>query len=107
MIKLSEEAAKEIKRLRQQEGIGEEFALRCGCVGGGCSGLSYTLGFDKEIMDTDISEEQHGITVICDNKSNIYLSEATLEFSKELINGGFRFINPLAKSTCGCGKSFS
>lgn len=106
MIQLSEEAAKEVKRLQEENEDLKDYYLRCGVMGGGCAGLSYALGFDKDTTDTDIIEEQHGIKVVCDNKSNLYINQATLEFSKELIGGGFKFLNKNAKN-CGCGKSFN
>lgn len=106
MIQISEETANEVKRIKQEQNL-EDYFLRCGVIGGGCAGLSYSLGFDKTITENDIIEEQHGIKVVCDNKSNLYISKATLEFSKDLLGGGFKFINPMAKSTCGCGQSFS
>lgn len=107
MIHLSEEAANEVQRLKKKEKLGE-FYLRCGVQGGGCSGLSYTLGFDKEKNEeTDHEFEQHGVKILVDNKSHLYLDGASLEFSKELLGGGFKFLNPNAKTTCGCGESFS
>jgi iron-sulfur cluster assembly protein len=105
MITITEEAASEAKRLMEQEKL-DGYVLRVGVQGGGCSGLSYTLGFDKSINDTDQIFEEHGIKLVCDNKSYLYLNNATLEYVKDLMGGGFKFNNPNAKSTCGCGSSF-
>lgn len=106
MITITEEAAAEAKRLMEQEKL-EGYVLRVGVQGGGCAGLSYTLGFDKNVTDTDIVMEEHGLKIVCDNKSMLYLNGATLEYVKDLMGGGFKFNNPNARSTCGCGSSFS
>ncbi len=105
-IHISEVAANEVKRLIEQENL-EGYVLRVGVQGGGCAGLSYTLGFDKNVNDTDTIFEEHGIKLVCDNKSGLYLSGATLDYAKDLMGGGFKFVNPNAKSTCGCGSSFA
>jgi len=106
MITISEDAAAEAKRLMEQEKL-EGYVLRVGVQGGGCAGLSYTLGFDKAVNDADHVIEEHGIKLVCDNKSMLYLNDANLEYVKDLMGGGFKFVNPNAKSTCGCGSSFS
>ena len=106
MISITPEAAAEAKRLLEQEKI-DGYVLRVGVQGGGCSGLSYTLGFDKSVNDSDQVIEEHGIKLVCDNKSYLYLQNAKLEYVKDLMGGGFKFSNPNAKSTCGCGSSFS
>ena len=98
-------AAEEVKKLIAQEnkpGIG----LRLGVKGGGCSGLSYDLGFTlKDEGDTIIDHE--GFQVFMDPKSLIYLKGMELDFQGGLQGKGFVFVNPNAKSTCGCGESFS
>jgi iron-sulfur cluster assembly protein len=105
-IKITELAASEVKRLIEQEKL-EGYVLRIGVQGGGCAGLSYTLGFDKNIVETDVIYEEYGVKMVCDNKSGLYLNGATLDYAKDLMGGGFRFVNPNAKSTCGCGSSFA
>ncbi len=106
MIKLTESAIKEIKRLKEEKNL-QNHVLRIGVQGGGCSGLSYTLGFDTEIKDNDKVFEIEGIKVVVDQKSLLYLSGTTLTYEHSLMGGGFRFENPNASRTCGCGESFS
>ena len=106
MIKLSETAAAEIKRLLVQENK-EEWGLRVGVVGGGCSGLSYTLAFDETPKNNDSVFDIEGVKVYCDPKSYLFLNGMTLDFSDELLTGGFKFVNPNAKKSCSCGTSFS
>ena len=105
-IHISETAANEVKRLIEAEKL-EGYLLRVGVQGGGCAGLSYTLGFDKNVNENDMIIEEHGIKVVCDNKSGLYLSGSTIDYTRDLLGGGFKFVNPNAKSTCGCGSSFS
>lgn len=105
-VTMTEAAIKEVKRLMNVQGI-TEGGLRLGVKGGGCSGLSYTLNFDEKITPHDTVHEIDGIKVIMDPKSAIYLAGIQLDFFKDLTGGGFRFINPNAQKTCGCGESFS
>lgn len=105
-IHISEIAAEEVKRLVEKENL-DGYVLRVGVQGGGCAGLSYTLGFDKSINDNDVVHEEHGVQVVCDNKSALYLNGAVLDYAKDLLGGGFKFVNPNAKTTCGCGSSFA
>jgi iron-sulfur cluster assembly protein len=106
-ITLTEKAAAEIKRIKAQNNIPEANALRVGVKGGGCSGLSYVLGFDSDDRKGDKVFELHGITVRVDPKSLFYLSGTELDFSDGLNGKGFVFNNPNANKTCGCGSSFS
>lgn len=106
-ITLTEKAAAEIRRIKEQNNIPETNALRVGVKGGGCSGLSYVLGFDSEDRKGDKIFELHGITVRVDAKSLFYLSGTELDFSDGLNGKGFVFNNPKANKTCGCGSSFS
>lgn len=106
MIELTPKAADEVRRLLQLEGK-ESWGLRVGVVGGGCSGLSYTLAFDETPKETDSVTEQNGIKLFVDPKSFLFLSGMKLDYSSDLLNGGFQFINPNAKRTCSCGSSFS
>ena len=106
MIQLTDVAKEEVKKLIEQQNKPGAF-LRVGVKGGGCSGLSYDVQFDDKINEYDRVYEINGVKVVCDSKSFIYLDGMAIDFSKELVGGGFKFINPNATGTCGCGTSFS
>jgi iron-sulfur cluster assembly protein len=106
IISLTDAAVKEVKRLINVQGV-EEGGLRLGVKGGGCSGLSYTINFDEKIGQYDQVQEVEGVKVIIDAKSAIYLQGTQLDYQKDLMGGNFKFINPNANKTCGCGESFS
>jgi iron-sulfur cluster assembly protein len=105
-IKITEKAVKEVKKIMSENDIPENYGLRVGVKGGGCSGLSYTLGFDSEAKAGDTVIENNDIKLFVDGKSLFYLSGTTLDFSDGLNGKGFIFNNPNAKKTCGCGESF-
>jgi iron-sulfur cluster assembly protein len=105
---LSELAAKEVKKIiADQELDPAKVHLRVGVKGGGCSGFSYILDLTESVKETDEVMEMHGVRIICDPKSLLYLSGVTVDFRDELMGRGFVFNNPNATSTCGCGSSFS
>ncbi|MBY0312343.1 MAG: iron-sulfur cluster insertion protein ErpA [Phycisphaerales bacterium] len=107
-IILSESAAREIRNIIQQQELdADKIRLRVGVKGGGCSGFSYLLDLTETQKDTDEMVEQHGIKVIIDPKSLLYLSGTTVDFKDEIMGRGFVFNNPNATSSCGCGSSFS
>lgn len=106
-LALSEAAAEQIKELRAAQHLGDAVFLRMGVKGGGCSGLSYLLEFDTELGQHDRQFEIEGIKIVCDAKSYLYLTGTTLDYVKQGLTGGFTFVNPNAKSSCGCGTSFS
>ena len=106
MIQLTDMAKQEVKKLIEQQGNPGAF-LRVGVKGGGCSGLSYEVKFDDKMNEYDRTYEIGGVKVVCDSKSFIYLDGMAIDYSKELVGGGFKFINPNATGTCGCGTSFS
>jgi iron-sulfur cluster assembly protein len=106
MIQLSESAEKAILKLRAEQSRPDSF-FRIGVKGGGCSGMTYDVKFDDARSEADRVFELKGIKVISDVKSLLYLDGMTIDFSTELVGGGFRFINPKANGTCGCGTSFS
>ncbi len=106
VVTISEAALKEVKRLMNVQGI-TEGGLRLGVKGGGCSGLSYTVNFDDNVGQYDTVYEVDGIKLIVDAKSAIYLQGTQLDFLKDLTGGAFKFVNPNAQKTCGCGESFS
>lgn len=105
-IKVTEKAAKEIKRIMAENNVSSEFGLRVGVKGGGCSGLSYTMAFDSAPKPGDKIIESNGIKIFIDGKSHFYLSGTELDFSDGLNGRGFVFHNPNATRTCGCGSSF-
>ncbi len=105
-ITLSENAANEVKRIVEQQELGDVF-LRVGVTGGGCSGFSYSLGFDKEFDEkVDAKTEHHGISMVVDKKSSLYLDGTTVDFYESIEKRGFTFDNPNAVKSCGCGSSF-
>ena len=106
-LTLSEDAVKQVKELKQTQNLPDNAFLRMGVKGGGCSGMSYSLEFDSEMGPHDREFEVDGIKVVCDKKSYLYLNGTTLDYVKEGLQGGFTFVNPQAKSSCGCGTSFS
>ena len=105
---LSETAAREIKTIiEQQELDSDKVRLRVGVKGGGCSGFSYLLDLTETQKESDELFEQHGVKIIVDPKSMLYLSGVTVDFKDEIMGRGFVFNNPNATSSCGCGSSFS
>jgi iron-sulfur cluster assembly protein len=108
MITMTEKAVKEIKRILVTDPAAKGASLRVQVVGGGCSGMSYKLGFDNAPQAiNDKAFEKDGVTVLIDPKSFLYLSGTELDFTDGLTGTGFVFKNPNAKRTCGCGSSFS
>jgi iron-sulfur cluster assembly protein len=105
-IKITPKAVEEVKKIRKENNIPENFGLRVGVKGGGCSGLKYSLGFDVEQKEGDTVIEQNGIKLFVDGKSLFYLSGTELDFTNGLNGKGFVFNNPNATKTCGCGESF-
>ena len=107
-IQITEKAKKEIIRIQASSSENEQSILRVRVIGGGCSGLSYKLDFDKEPpTKQDKILEFDGLKVIVDTKSILFLGGTELDFSDGLNGKGFVFNNPNAKRTCGCGNSFS
>lgn len=107
-ITCTSKAIAEVKRLIAADPTTVGSHLRVMVVGGGCSGMSYKLGFEKaEIAAGDKVFEFDGVKVVCDGKSFLYLAGTELDFSDGLNGTGFTFNNPNAKRTCGCGSSFS
>ena len=105
-LALTEKASTHVKRLMEDQNLHGVF-LRMGVKGGGCSGLSYSLEFDSELGPHDKKFDVDGVQIVCDAKSYLYLNGVTLDYVTEGLQGGFTFINPQAKSSCGCGTSFS
>ena len=107
MVEVTEIAAEKIAALLDEDGKRETHALRMKVVGGGCSGLQYQLCFDDELREIDHQVEAHGIRVVIDEKSALYLVGSVLNFVDTLQESGFKIENPNATNSCGCGESFA
>ena len=111
-ILITNDAIEQISNLLKNQT--DKKALRVGVRSGGCSGMSYTMDFigadeinvDDKVYNYSLNAEQ-SLQVVCDPKSLLYIYGMQLDFSKELIGGGFNFVNPNASQTCGCGSSFA
>ncbi|OGX28846.1 MAG: hypothetical protein A3B78_02685 [Omnitrophica WOR_2 bacterium RIFCSPHIGHO2_02_FULL_67_20] len=107
MITLTPAAAQEVKRLMEKEHK-PNLGLRLGVKGGGCSGLSYVVALEEAVpKQFDSVFEQEGVKVLVDAKSHLYLDGTTVDYKNGLVGGGFEFLNPNAKKSCGCGSSFT
>ena len=104
---LTAKAAEKVKEIRVEENIEDTYALRLKVQGGGCSGFSYDLYFDLPQEDVDQTLESHGVKLLCDQMSLMYLMGTEIDYVEGLHGAGFKFNNPNVKSTCGCGSSFS
>ena len=107
VVVLTPKAVEMVKQLRVKEGLPDAHALRVSVVGGGCSGFSYQLGFDEQPQEGDQVLEYGGVRVLVDPTSAEHLAGTEIDFVSSLHGGGFRFSNPKANHTCGCGSSFS
>jgi iron-sulfur cluster assembly protein len=105
-IDLTERAAMQVQKLKTENSIPADHGLRLSVKGGGCSGLSYVLGFDEKPRENDRVFHLHGVSVFVDPKSLFYISGTVLDFNDGLNGKGFVFNNPKATRTCGCGSSF-
>lgn len=105
-ILVTVKAIGEVKKIKEQNNIPDDYGLRFGVKGGGCSGMSYSLGFDAAPRDNDRIMEAEGVRIFIDNKSIFYLMGVTLDYTDGLTGRGFTFNNPRAAKTCGCGSSF-
>ncbi|MCI0532290.1 MAG: iron-sulfur cluster assembly accessory protein [candidate division Zixibacteria bacterium] len=106
MINISDKAVSEVKRIMNKENASGKY-LRLGVESGGCSGLNYKMSFDQNKGEQDKIFEFDGVKVVVDLRSMLYLMGMTLDYTGELLGGGFKFVNPNAKKSCGCGHSFS
>lgn len=107
-ITLTERAAEEVRKAREANKLDNSMNLRIGVRGGGCSGFDYVMHFDNKFDEsTDSKFECNGIQVIVDRKSVLYLEGLTIDWYESLEKRGFKFENPNATKTCGCGNSFS
>ncbi len=107
-IELTEKAAAEVKRIVAEQNLPEKLYLRLRVVGGGCSGFQHKLDLDPQVSDKlDETFETHGVPVVIDKRSLLYMSGVKVDFHDDLNKRGFSITNPNAKTTCGCGSSFS
>ena len=105
---LTERAAKEIQRVIAEQKFPDTVWVRIGAKGGGCSGFTYVLDFDRsQPTEFDLTFPQHGVNVVVDKKSEFFIGGTTLDFNDGLLDRGFVFKNPQATGSCGCGTSFS
>ena len=105
-IVVTKDAVKKLKNVMKSDDKEDHF-LRMSVEGGGCSGMTYKMDFDKQQKEFDKVFESNGLKVICDLKSWLYLKDVRIDYSDDLLNGGFKIKNPNAERTCGCGTSFS
>lgn len=106
-IAITEKAAEEVRRVQVEQKFEDDMFLRIGVAGGGCSGFNYTLSFDNAFDEkADSKFDLHGVAVVVDKKSALYLDGTTVDWYDGLEKRGFTFENPNAVKTCGCGSSF-
>lgn len=106
MIEVTKRAAERLKEIQVHEEI-VGHGVRLGVLGGGCSGLTYSMNFDESPKDNDSVIELHGLQFFIDPKSYLFINGIELDYSDELLTGGFKFNNPNAQRSCSCGTSFS
>ncbi|HHY71771.1 MAG TPA: iron-sulfur cluster assembly accessory protein [Bacillus bacterium] len=104
-IIITEAAVNQIFHMMKEEG-NENLLLRIGVKGGGCSGLSYGMGFEEEKSDEDLLFTQHGLKVLVDNNDAPILNGVKIDYKQNMMGGGFTIDNPNAIASCGCGSSF-
>ncbi|MCY3999705.1 MAG: iron-sulfur cluster assembly accessory protein [Bacteroidetes bacterium] len=106
-LKITHRAGQQIRAVAHQENVDLDHAhVRLAVIQGGCSGLTYDLGWDTEIREGDVHIELDGLSVIVDRRSGLYLEGTELDFTDGLEGKGFHFSNPQASRTCACGESF-
>ena len=107
VVTLTPYAVEMVRKVRAREGLSDRAALRVAVVGGGCSGFSYHLDFDEQAQEGDQVIEYEDVQVRVDPTSAQYLRGVQIDYVSSLHGGGFKFVNPNATHTCGCGSSFS
>ena len=107
MMTVTDSAAREIKRIIEEQDKPEGTALRLYVQAGGCAGMSYGMDFEEEPRENDKTLEINGVKVYMDPKSYLFLNEVVVDFKESLMGRGFVFENPKASGQCGCGTSFS
>lgn len=106
MLTLTDRAAEKVKEIRDAEGLADQ-GLRVRVIGGGCAGFSYDLFFENETSDLDQTFNSHGIPIYVDMMSAQYVEGTEIDYVEGLQGAGFKFQNPQASQTCGCGSSFA
>jgi iron-sulfur cluster assembly protein len=106
MLMVSDEAAEKVDQMLKQQGT-PGYGLRVAVMGGGCSGFQYKLEFEEAPNEMDQVIESNGVKVFVDAKSSLYLNGVVLRYDDGLMGSGFQVENPNARTTCGCGESFS
>lgn len=106
-ITVTESALKELNRIKDEQKLPVEAGIRLGVRGGGCSGFNYSLGFETNQAEGDHVFDEQGLAIFCDPKSFLYLNGTQIDFEDGLMGRGFKFNNPNASGSCGCGESFS
>tara|TARA_B100001113_G_C20945961_1_gene550947 strand:+ start:65 stop:448 length:384 start_codon:yes stop_codon:yes gene_type:complete len=105
-ITVTKSAVKRLKAVMASDNKDDHF-LRMSVEGGGCSGMTYKMDFEKTKGPHDREFQSNGLAIVCDLKSWLYLKDVEIDYSDDLLNGGFKIQNPNAERTCGCGTSFS
>ncbi len=105
-VTISDSALAQVKRLVAKDGR-EGVKLRLGVKGGGCSGLEYVMKLEPTARETDLVLVVDGVEIVCDPKSATFLEGSIFDYTGNLIGGGFKFENPNAARSCGCGTSFT
>jgi iron-sulfur cluster assembly accessory protein len=105
-VALTPKAVEMVKDAMEREGLGG-YGIRVGVMGGGCAGFQYSMDFEKDAKEGDLSFEQDGVRLYVDPMSSMYLQGVTIDYVVGLQGAGFKFNNPNARTTCGCGSSFS
>jgi iron-sulfur cluster assembly accessory protein len=106
LVVLTDKAVEMVKDAMSREGLAG-YGIRVGVQGGGCSGFQYSMDFEEKAKEGDVTLQQSGITLFIDSMSSMYLQGVTIDYIQGLQGAGFKFNNPNAKNTCGCGSSFS
>ena len=107
MITVNDSAKSKLENIKKESNYDDQYFVRVGVAGGGCSGLTYHLDFDNNLKPEDKVFEDKGIRIVVDKKSFLYLIGTELQFTDGLNGKGFVFNNPNASRTCGCGESFA
>ncbi len=107
IVSLTSKAIEMVKTTREQEGMDESWGLRVAVMGGGCSGFQYALDFEQEARETDHVLRVEGLAVFVDPVSARYLEGVTIDYVFGMAGAGFKFLNPKATGSCGCGHSFA